>query len=189
MPDPARAAAALALLRDLGLTDAEVPRVVKVSGAAVGRGSPGERGRAAGREQRGSGWGRGPESSLAAAGPAPAAPCSPAAPLSCTPSPPAHSHTPPRVRQLVAQPAPRTLQHLTRATRHHTSVTRRQAFPELLGCTQDALRANVAKLRSDWKLDGRVLAGAVARQPAVLGYTLDCGGDCAGECNRCWARF
>lgn len=59
----------------------------------------------------------------------------------------------------------------------------------MLGLSLDALTANVAKLQRDWKLEGQVLARAVARQPAVLGYTIDCMGDCAGECNRCWARF
>ena len=65
----------------------------------------------------------------------------------------------------------------------------KKAFPEVLGLSLDALTANVAKLQRDWKLEGQVLARAVARQPAVLGYTIDCMGDCAGECNRCWARF
>jgi hypothetical protein len=64
-----------------------------------------------------------------------------------------------------------------------------KAFPEVVGCAPAALRANLDKLRADWKLEGQVLAKAVARQPAVLGYTIDCLGDCAGECNRCWARF
>jgi hypothetical protein len=64
-----------------------------------------------------------------------------------------------------------------------------KAFPELIGCSVDALQGNVAKLQKDWKLEGQVLAKAVVRQPAVLGYTIDCMGDCAGECNRCWARF
>ncbi|GBF95026.1 hypothetical protein Rsub_07527 [Raphidocelis subcapitata] len=64
-----------------------------------------------------------------------------------------------------------------------------KAFPELIGCGEDRLRGNVDHLRSAWKLDGPVLAAAVVRQPALLGYTIDCMGDCAGECNRCWARF
>jgi hypothetical protein len=66
---------------------------------------------------------------------------------------------------------------------------RPQAFPEVIGCRTDALRGNVGKLTKDWKLEGPVLAAAVVRNPSVLGYTLDCMGDCAGECNRCWARF
>lgn len=64
-----------------------------------------------------------------------------------------------------------------------------KAFPEVLGCSPEALKGNVAKLEKDWKLQGQVLAKAVVRQPAVLGYTVDCMGDCVGECIRCWARF
>jgi hypothetical protein len=65
-----------------------------------------------------------------------------------------------------------------------------KAFPEVLGCdVQQQLQGNMNKLQKDWKLEGSVLVKAVLRQPAVLGYNLDCMGDCAGECNRCWARF
>lgn len=65
-----------------------------------------------------------------------------------------------------------------------------KAFPEVLGCdVQQQLQGNVDKLQADWKLQGCVLVKAVLRQPAVLGYNLDCMGDCAGECNRCWVRF
>ncbi|KAI8469146.1 MAG: hypothetical protein J3K34DRAFT_470176 [Monoraphidium minutum] len=64
-----------------------------------------------------------------------------------------------------------------------------KSFPEVIGCSVEALQGNVAKLQKDWKLEGQVLAKAVVRQPAVLGYTVDCMGDCIGECNRCWARF
>ena len=31
-------------------------------------------------------------------------------------------------------------------------------------------------------------ANYILRVPQVLGNNLDCVGDCAGECNRCWAR-
>ncbi|KAF6265979.1 hypothetical protein COO60DRAFT_1633369 [Scenedesmus sp. NREL 46B-D3] len=65
-----------------------------------------------------------------------------------------------------------------------------KAFPEVLGCdVQQQLQGNVDKLQKDWNLQDRVLVKAVLRQPAVLGYNLDCMGDCAGECNRCWVRF
>lgn len=65
-----------------------------------------------------------------------------------------------------------------------------KTFPEVLGCdVQQQLQANVDKLYVDWKLQGDVLVKAVLRNPAVLGYNVDCMGDCAGECNRCWARF
>jgi hypothetical protein len=36
---------------------------------------------------------------------------------------------------------------------------------------------------------GDVLLKAVLRNPPLLGYNVDCMGDCVGECNRCWARF
>ncbi|GLC47467.1 hypothetical protein PLESTB_000133700 [Pleodorina starrii] len=63
-------------------------------------------------------------------------------------------------------------------------------FPEVLACdVEGRLRTNIAQLKSQWRLQGPTLAKAVLRQPAVLGYSLDCGGDCIGECNRCWARF
>ncbi|GIL78283.1 hypothetical protein Vretimale_7643 [Volvox reticuliferus] len=63
-------------------------------------------------------------------------------------------------------------------------------FPELLACdVEGRLRANIAQLGSLWRLKGPTLTKAVIRQPAVLGYSVDCSGDCIGECNRCWARF
>jgi len=65
-----------------------------------------------------------------------------------------------------------------------------KAFPEVLGCAVDSqLAGNVSKLQQEWKLQGDVLRGAVLRNPALLGYNVDCLGDCAGECNRCWVRF
>jgi hypothetical protein len=54
-----------------------------------------------------------------------------------------------------------------------TLPTATQSFPEVIGCSPDALRGNVHKLTADWKLQGPVLAAAVVRQPAVLGYTID----------------
>ncbi|KAG2495410.1 hypothetical protein HYH03_006358 [Edaphochlamys debaryana] len=65
-----------------------------------------------------------------------------------------------------------------------------KAFPELLACdTESRLRANTAQLQKQWRLEGAALSKAVLRQPQVLGYSVDCGGDCIGECNRCWVRF
>lgn len=65
-----------------------------------------------------------------------------------------------------------------------------KAFPEVLGCAVDSqLQGNVAQLQKEWKLEGDVLRGAVLRNPPLLGYNVDCLGDCAGECNRCWVRF
>lgn len=63
-------------------------------------------------------------------------------------------------------------------------------FPEALGCSvEDRLKTNVAKIEKEFKLTGNTLARAIIRQPQVLGYVVDCLGDCVGECNRCWARF
>lgn len=65
-----------------------------------------------------------------------------------------------------------------------------KAFPELLAAgVEGRLRPNVEVLQKQWRLQGDTLTKAVLRQPAVLGYSVDCGGDCVGECNRCWARF
>lgn len=65
-----------------------------------------------------------------------------------------------------------------------------KAFPEVLACDVNSrLAANVKCLENQYKLSGPVLTQAVLRQPQVLGYTVDCGGDCVGECNRCWVRF
>lgn len=65
------------------------------------------------------------------------------------------------------------------------------SFPECLALDGDgaAVRAAVAKLASDWKMVGPTAARAIARTPRVLGYTVDCAGDCIGECDRCWVRF
>eukprot|EP00198_Chlamydomonas_reinhardtii_P000984 XP_001690319.1 predicted protein [Chlamydomonas reinhardtii] len=65
-----------------------------------------------------------------------------------------------------------------------------KAFPELLACDAETrLRANTAQLQKQWRMQGATLTKAVLRQPQVLGYSVDCSGDCIGECNRCWVRF
>jgi hypothetical protein len=66
-----------------------------------------------------------------------------------------------------------------------------EAFPECLALDGDGdtVRTAVAKLASDWKMTGGTAARAIARTPRVLGYTVDCLGDCIGECDRCWVRF
>ncbi len=52
------------------------------------------------------------------------------------------------------------------------------------------MRPNVALLARTYGIrEGPALQGVLCRKPQVLGNTLDCSGDCAGECNRCWARF
>ena len=65
------------------------------------------------------------------------------------------------------------------------------SFPECLALDGDGsqARAAVAKLAKEWRMVGAVAAKAVVRTPRVLGYTVDCAGDCIGECDRCWVRF
>ncbi len=67
-----------------------------------------------------------------------------------------------------------------------------EAFPECLALPGEpggAIRGVLAKLKQDWKMTGGTAARAVGRTPRVLGYTIDCLGDCVGECDRCWVRF
>ena len=66
-----------------------------------------------------------------------------------------------------------------------------QAFPEALGLdVQTVLAPSVALLAKSYGIAApATLAGVLARKPTVLGNTVDCSGDCVGECNRCWARF
>ena len=54
---------------------------------------------------------------------------------------------------------------------------------------EERLQANIAKLEKEWKIKGPAVAGVLKRQPRVLGYSVDCLGDCIGECDRCWVRF
>ena len=51
------------------------------------------------------------------------------------------------------------------------------------------LKANLALLEKQWRMTGAAAAGAVKRTPRILGNTVDCEGDCIGECDRCWVRF
>jgi hypothetical protein len=66
-----------------------------------------------------------------------------------------------------------------------------ETFPEVLGVdTATVVEPNVALLERMYSISrGPALAGMLKRKPQVLGNVLDCSGDCAGECNRCWARF
>jgi hypothetical protein len=80
--------------------------------------------------------------------------------------------------------------------RHDLSLTRDEAlavlrsFPEALNLdAEEQLRKNVAKLGKEWKIQGPAARGCVKRTPRLLGYTLDCSGDCIGLCDRCWVRF
>ena len=63
-------------------------------------------------------------------------------------------------------------------------------FPYIFGCDiEELLKANVNELEKTWKIKGATLTATLKRRPEILGYNLDCYGDCKGECNRCWVRF
>lgn len=63
-------------------------------------------------------------------------------------------------------------------------------FPEVLGCDLDSeVKLNVSKLDSDWGINGKTLRSLLLRNPKVLGYNVDCRGDCMAQCTRCWVRF
>ncbi|PON72532.1 Mitochodrial transcription termination factor [Parasponia andersonii] len=63
-------------------------------------------------------------------------------------------------------------------------------FPEVLGCNFEAeLKANVQILEKEWEIKGKSLRNLLLRNPRVLGYNIDCKGDCMAQCTRCWARF
>uniref|UniRef100_A0A2P2J636 Uncharacterized protein LOC105135118 n=1 Tax=Rhizophora mucronata TaxID=61149 RepID=A0A2P2J636_RHIMU len=63
-------------------------------------------------------------------------------------------------------------------------------FPEVLGCNlEEELRNNVKMLDRDWGINGKSLRNLLLRNPKVLGYNVDCKGDCMAKCTRCWVRF
>ncbi|XP_019177657.1 PREDICTED: uncharacterized protein LOC109172875 isoform X1 [Ipomoea nil] len=63
-------------------------------------------------------------------------------------------------------------------------------FPEVLGCSlEDELKNNVQVLSKQWGIEGKTLRNLLLRNPKVLGYNVDCKGDCEAKCTRCWARF
>eukprot|EP00245_Coleochaete_scutata_P006153 TRINITY_DN20337_c0_g1_i1.p1 TRINITY_DN20337_c0_g1~~TRINITY_DN20337_c0_g1_i1.p1 ORF type:complete len:251 (-),score=45.39 TRINITY_DN20337_c0_g1_i1:321-1073(-) len=63
-------------------------------------------------------------------------------------------------------------------------------FPEILGLdVEGRITVNVKELADKWYIDGPSLKGVILRRPQALGLSVDCGGDCIAECNRCWARF
>jgi hypothetical protein len=64
------------------------------------------------------------------------------------------------------------------------------SFPEAVGLDLEQLEKNVGLLAKSYGIgDGPALQGVLKRKPQVLGNLDDCSGDCAGFCNRCWARF
>ncbi|KAJ4701150.1 Transcription termination factor like [Melia azedarach] len=63
-------------------------------------------------------------------------------------------------------------------------------FPEVLGCSiEQELKNNVQILGKDWGIEGKTLRNLLLRNPKVLGYNVDCKGDCMAQCTRCWVRF
>nr|XP_020188989.1 uncharacterized protein LOC109774654 [Aegilops tauschii subsp. strangulata] len=54
---------------------------------------------------------------------------------------------------------------------------------------ESEVKLNVGKLDSDWGINGKTLRSVLLRNPKVLGYNVDCRGDCAAQCTRCWVRF
>ncbi|XP_050214820.1 uncharacterized protein LOC126665932 isoform X2 [Mercurialis annua] len=63
-------------------------------------------------------------------------------------------------------------------------------FPEVLGCNIEyELKNNVKILEKDWAIKGKTLRNLLLRNPKVLGYNVDCKGDCVAQCTRCWVRF
>lgn len=63
-------------------------------------------------------------------------------------------------------------------------------FPEVLGCSlEDEVKNNVRILEKDWGIEGKSLKNLLLRNPKVLGYNVDCKGDCMAQCTRCWVRF
>ncbi|KAL6007715.1 hypothetical protein ACLOJK_033216 [Asimina triloba] len=63
-------------------------------------------------------------------------------------------------------------------------------FPEVLGCSlEEELKVNVGALDKVWGIEGKSLRNLLLRNPKVLGYNVDCKGDCMAKCTRCWVRF
>lgn len=63
-------------------------------------------------------------------------------------------------------------------------------FPEVLGCSlEDEVKNNVQVLERVWGIEGKSLKNLLKRNPKVLGYSVDCKGDCVAKCTRCWVRF
>ncbi|KAL3503996.1 hypothetical protein ACH5RR_033837 [Cinchona calisaya] len=63
-------------------------------------------------------------------------------------------------------------------------------FPEVLGChLEDELKNNIKILEKEWGIEGKTLNKLLLRNPKVLGYNVDCKGDCMAKCTRCWVRF
>lgn len=63
-------------------------------------------------------------------------------------------------------------------------------FPEVLGCDLNGeVKTNIGILEKEWGIKGKSLRNLLLRNPKVLGYNVDCKGDCMAQCTRCWVRF
>ncbi|XBI86092.1 hypothetical protein VPH35_094112 [Triticum aestivum] len=63
-------------------------------------------------------------------------------------------------------------------------------FPEALRCDLESkVKLNVGKLDSDGGINGKTLQSVLLRNPKVLGYNVDCRGDCAAQCTGFLVRF
>ncbi|XP_010438299.1 PREDICTED: uncharacterized protein LOC104721917 [Camelina sativa] len=63
-------------------------------------------------------------------------------------------------------------------------------FPEVLGCSlEEEMKPNIGILENQWGISGKQLKNLLLRNPKVLGYNVDCKGDCIAQCTRCWVRF
>jgi len=64
-------------------------------------------------------------------------------------------------------------------------------FPEAMALDEDGtqLRDNQRYMKDTLRMDAERVRKSVIAQPQALGYNFDCGGDCQGECVRCWVRF
>mmetsp|Transcript_13649 Transcript_13649/g.29558 ORF Transcript_13649/g.29558 Transcript_13649/m.29558 type:complete len:208 (+) Transcript_13649:187-810(+) len=65
-----------------------------------------------------------------------------------------------------------------------------KGFPEVLGVSlEKRIKPNVDRIKTEWNMRNPRLKNSILENPDCLGYDIDCLGDCAGECARCWARF
>lgn len=63
-------------------------------------------------------------------------------------------------------------------------------FPEVVGCSlENEVKVNIEILEKQWGIKGKSLKNLLLRNPKVLGFIVDCKGDCMALCTRCWVRF
>ncbi len=65
-------------------------------------------------------------------------------------------------------------------------------FPEVVRLPIERMEENLQYIRDNFPVLAdrpEALKASLSEQPHALGNDVDCGGDCAGECKRCWVRF